>query len=493
MKKLILFSGLIWFSAFPVQADTLNETRAFFVDPTYDVSGRTQISATLRKISDNAYWYIEDAVWNALESTPLANHSAALNSLAAEFDYQIYPKLREIFGSEWNPGIDNDHRITVLFHDMKQDAGGYFSPNDEYPKERIIEGSSNEREMIYLNIKYLLNPRVKEFLAHEFQHLITFNQKVKIGGKDDDVWLNEARSEYTATYLGYEDNFIGSNLHKRKADFLAEPSDSLTEWRNEKADYANVNLFGQYLADRFGAAMMTKIIQSSKIGMESVNEALKTFNADHNFSRIFGDWLAAVFFNDCSLVESNRFCYQNPNLKDLRVSPTRTFSPTESAGIAFSQTIKNWAGNWHKFNQWPNVLKIEFSSQGENSRLRAFCLLSEFSGKIEIREAVFEPRSGGGEIGIIYLSNEPSQFTGVVCVPYNQYKTENFSDNDPTITISVRAEILSSQPVIFSPVIIPALPANPTATDISDVLTAAMRQALYIQANIHSPNALTLL
>lgn len=44
-----------------------------------------------------------------------------------------------------------------------------------------------------------------------------------------------------------------------------------------------------------------------------------------------------------------------------------------------------------------------------------------------------------------------------------------------------------------APVIIPTLPTIPTVTDIASVLTAAMQQVLYIQANIHSPNALTLL
>ncbi len=458
-----MISGIVY----QAKADSLNETRTFFVDITYDASGRTQISATLRKISENAYWYAEDAVWNALESTPLANHSAALNDLAVEFDSRIYPKLREFFGSEWNPGIDNDSKITILLEDITPDAGGYFNPSDEYPKEQIIEDRSNEREMIYLNIRYLLVPRLREFLAHEFQHLITFNQKDRILGKEEDIWLDETRSEYAITYAGYDSPFIGSNLQRRKTDFLAVvgPSDSLTEWRNGKADYANVNLFGQYLVDRFGSAVMTKIIQTPKTGIKSADGVLQSFNPYFTFSRVFGDWLIAAFFNDCSLIEANRFCYQNPNLMDMRVSPTRTFTLNEQSAIAFSQTTKDWAGYWYRFNQWAKILKVEFSSQNQNSRLRVFCLLNEFSGKIEIREITFNPQDAGGEKGIIYFSNEPPQFNSVLCIPFNQYKTDNFSYNDPTMTFAIKAEILQSQPVISpTPTPTPTPTSTPTPT-----------------------------
>jgi len=162
-----------------------------------------------------------------------------------EFDLVIYPKERTFFGSEWNPGLDNDKRITILVLPLIDSAGGYFNSNDEY--SRTVFSNSNQREMIYLNAFYAKKPDAKSFLAHEFQHLITFYQKTVLYNLEEDIWLNEARSEYAPTLLGYDNIYPGSSLEKRTELFLDSPSDSLTEWNNKIDDYGPVNLFLQYL------------------------------------------------------------------------------------------------------------------------------------------------------------------------------------------------------------------------------------------------------
>lgn len=447
MKKgLVIFFAVV-FLIFPdgTYADVLNETRTFWVSQEYDVSQRTQLSATLRKISVNAYWYMEDDFWNSL-GLVAANYVSALDNLALEFDSRIYPKLRELFGSEWNPGIDNDPKITILLHRMKTSAGGYFTPNDEHPAHQIKDGRSNEREIIYLNANHLQDPSAKVFLAHEFQHLITFNQRTKIRGEnsDDDIWLNEIRSEYTSAYLGYDADFRTNVLETRKRDFLAEPSDSLTEWRNEKADYANINLFGQYLADRFGSGIMTKIIQSSKTGTEVLDDALSAYGDSLNFSRVFGEWLVTVFLNNCSL-ENGKYCYKNPNLQNVKIAPTRIFSLTENASSSVSLKTKDWTGHWYQFNQWFKVLKVKISGSGPNSRLGALYIVNYSSGKTEVKELEIQKTSAGEE-AIVYLTNDPLVYNSAVFIVFNQFKTRNFSENEESVTLTLDAEILQEEP-----------------------------------------------
>ncbi len=131
-----------------------------------------------------------------------------------EFKNRIYPILTAAFGSEWKPGIDKDERITILFHPMKKDARGYFNPGDEYPK--IMSIRSNEKEMIYLNADFITSTQtINSFLAHEFLHLIDFNQKEKLQGVEEEIWLNEGRAEYASTLLGYDDVFTNSYLENR--------------------------------------------------------------------------------------------------------------------------------------------------------------------------------------------------------------------------------------------------------------------------------------
>ncbi|GAI17077.1 unnamed protein product, partial [marine sediment metagenome] len=277
--------------------------------------------------------------------------------LSNEFERNIYPTLTSNFGSEWKPGIDNDLRVTVLIHPMKKNAGGYFNSGDEY--SRLENPFSNEREMIYLNADYITNPLNKSFLAHEFVHLITFNEKEKIQGVTEEIWLNEARADYAPTLCGYDSEYQGSNLERRVKEFLKSPSDSITEWQGAPADYGALNLFTQYLVDYYGVEILKDSIQSSKIGISSLNYALKKNGFEENFSQIFTDWTITVLVNDCFLGE--KYCYKKENLKNLKIVPKSNFLPfTSESSLSVGYTTKNWAGNWHKIFGGKGTLTFEF-------------------------------------------------------------------------------------------------------------------------------------
>lgn len=90
---------------------TLGENKIFHIDPAYDASQRKEISATLRKISNQLYFYIDNDWWEKLFFVDKEKANIALSDLADEFEKKIYPTLTLNFGSEWKPGIDGDERI----------------------------------------------------------------------------------------------------------------------------------------------------------------------------------------------------------------------------------------------------------------------------------------------------------------------------------------------------------------------------------------------
>ncbi len=302
----ILFVGIVFLSL-PVfvSAVSLGEKADFFVDSTYDLSEREEISAILQRISPKAYFYVDNNWWRSLGYQKKQEIERAIRNLGNEFYYKIYPTLTSTYGSEWKPGIDKDNRITVVIHPMIKTAGGYFNNGDEYPLAQ--NPKSNEREMIYLNADYITDSLAKSFLAHEFIHLITFNQKEKISGTYEETWLNEARAEYASTLVGYDSEYEGSNLEKRVKIFLEEPSDSITEWKNTSADYGSLNLFTQYLVEQYGIEILADSLKSKEAGIKSLNYALEKNDFDIDFSQIFTDWTIAVSANDCSLGE--KYCY----------------------------------------------------------------------------------------------------------------------------------------------------------------------------------------
>jgi peptidoglycan hydrolase-like protein with peptidoglycan-binding domain len=361
MKTFLLFflTGVALVFPLGVQGAFVGETVSFSIDSERDLLQRKEISATLVKIGPEAYYYMESTVWNALSQVQQSDIAVALEDLDQEFHYVIYPTLRDFFGQEWTPGIDNDPRITVLLHRMKGENGGYVNVADQY--EKVRSPMSNQREMVYLNTERLGTSFMKSFLAHEFVHLITFNQKERLRGVSEDVWLNELRAEYASTLVGYDTPYQGSNLKRRVQNFSEKPNDSLTEWQNTLADYGSVGLFGQYIADQYGAKILVDSLHSSKTGISSLEEALASAGFTDTFGNVFVNWVVALVLNDCQYGE--RYCYHNPSLKSIRLIPQTNFLPSVGEStLALNNTTKDWAGNWIRVVGGKNVLSVEFQS-----------------------------------------------------------------------------------------------------------------------------------
>jgi len=355
MRKLIsgFIFALIFLMAIEVNAASIGERSQFYIDPNYDLNGREKLTAVLVAETPKIYFYIDENWWNFSSQSEIYQ---ILGQLGEEFENRIYPTLTSTFGSEWKPGIDGDERITILFHPMVEDAGGYFRTQDEYPKIQIP--NSNEREMVYLNANNIKSSYLKSLLAHEFLHLITFNQKEKKFNISEETWLNEARAEYAPTLLGYDDE-EDSNLQKRIQIFIDYPSDPLIEWQNKKYDYGVTNLFIQYLVDHYGKEILVDSLFSPKTGVDSLNYALSKRGFKENFSQIFLDWTIAVLINDCNF--GPKYCYLNKNLKDFYVVPQINFLPLRGKStLTINEITKNWAGNWYKIIGGKGNLKFEF-------------------------------------------------------------------------------------------------------------------------------------
>ena len=309
MRKIffILILTLLIFTGSNVLADSVSEKRNFYIDISYDLNTRKELEAVLVKVSNNLYFYIDKEWWDFAPRNKVYEY---LTELEQEFENNIYPNITSVFGSERNPGIDKDSRITVLIHSMKGGAGGYFRSNDGYPKVQVPD--SNQREMIYMNSEHITTHLAKSFLAHEFMHMVTFNQKENNYGLTEDVWLNEARAEYAITLLGYDD-LEDSNLKRRMESFSDDASDSVISWQGTKKDYASLNIFIQYLVDHYGVGILADSLKAGKTGIDSLNYALEINSFKQNFDDIFFDWTIAVLINDCTY--GSKYCY----LKQVKI------------------------------------------------------------------------------------------------------------------------------------------------------------------------------
>ena len=418
-------------------AATIGGVTNFNVDSDYDVNERSQVSAELVKSSSRLNFYVEKAWWDLQVAAKKTEILDNLEKVSFEFGNKIYPTLTSVFGQEWNPGVDGDEKITVLLHVMKEGIGGYFRSADGYVKLQIP--NSNEREMVYLPVANIDNVTLKLFLAHEFTHLITFNQKDRLQGVSEEIWLNEMRAEYALTVLGYNNPYEGSNLQKRMKDFLTRSSDSVTEWLGSRYDYASIGAFGQYVMDHYGINIFSDSIKSKSVGIASINEVLQKNGYQKSFSEIFADWTVAAAINDCSI--DFAYCYLNVNLKGLKVSPELIFLPVSSnSSLSVTNVTKNWTGNWQKIIGGKGDLHLKFSSiQGLDFKVPY--IIFDRNDNIQIK---FLELNDAQE-GEIIIKDFGGQYVSLLLMPSLQSKTEGFAGQEftypYTFTISISGQV----------------------------------------------------
>ncbi len=401
---------------FVVFADTIGQNQIFNVNSKYDQFARTSLNATLRQTSEHAYFYVEDRYWNNLSFNQQAALNGNISLLGKEFDNNIYPKETQFWGSEPNPGVDNDSKIAIVLEDLISGNGGYFDTTNQYPKKTVV--NSNEREIIFVSVE--AGSLAKIFLGHEFQHLISFNQKELTRKVQEDIWLNELRSEYSVSLLGYNDNFYNSSLERRVSTFLENPSDSLTEWPNVSADYAQVVLFGQYLVEQFGQAILNETLQNPAVGIDSINQFLQRHNYPYKFSDVFENWTVANYLNNNFM--DKRYGYQRDDLKNIHVTPQQSFLSYPSAYV-FNYNLKSWQPSWYKYELFslPSDKAVKISYNPD------YLFRVLYSDNL-------------GRVGVLnnpgYITN-PGGLNSVVLMPISEIETANFDNEETPRTLSI--------------------------------------------------------
>src|SRR3990172_2022328 len=104
-----------------------------------DQPGYMTITATVRLITERAYFFVEESV---------QVDDATLQRIGRDFEDAVYPRVTAAFGKEPSPGVDADPRISIV-HARLSGAGGYVTSTDSLP--RAVAPRSNEREAIYLD------------------------------------------------------------------------------------------------------------------------------------------------------------------------------------------------------------------------------------------------------------------------------------------------------------------------------------------------------
>jgi hypothetical protein len=286
----------------------------FYVITSFDNDKYEDVKVTARvaEVGQHCYVVIDKGADRTASETTKLNQRA--KTIATTFDTQIYPTNTQIFGAEPNPGVDKDARLFILLSPAVGNYGtdntlGFFAQRDEFPARtdgQAIYKHSNAKEMLYVSSRIVLSGAVDDYMgtiAHEFQHMINFNQKVLIPWskaadssklKSEDLWIDEGMAMYAIEANGYGLKAGGQVLENHVKKFQQEPASySLTQWDGnpDQSGYGAVYLFMDYLADRFGEDIIREIVANPRIGATNLDAVLRPRGT--TFNRVFHDWCLA--------------------------------------------------------------------------------------------------------------------------------------------------------------------------------------------------------
>lgn len=237
--------------------------------------------AELVAISDHAYFWLE---------VGLAADQETMIEAAAQLD-NYYLQLIEPFGQEQRPGIDQDNRFHVLHYLGAPDVVelGYFNESNQYPATLFF--SSNEREMIYLNMSRLEvgSDLYYGTLVHELQHLIQWNLD-----RNEAVWLNEGLSQLAEKLVGLDT--------AETIAYLQQPGIRLEHWDYEPsavyAHYAAAYLYIVYLWEQLGTQALAELTRHPANGLAAVQVVLAGYQPERSLETFSADWAVANYLDD---------------------------------------------------------------------------------------------------------------------------------------------------------------------------------------------------
>ena len=277
------------------------------------------IEATLVFAGEIVYFWVDSRVQVNLED---------VERIVTRFEEESYPTVRSLIGNEWNPGVDGDPHLYMLYTSgLGSSVAGLFWPSNEYSP--LVHEYSNGHEMFYLSADgvSLASGYIESVLAHEFQHMVHWNID-----RDEESWMNEGLSTLVELLLGFE---IGG------FDYLysLDTDKPLTRWPADPGSagehYGQVFLFLTYLYDRFGGEFIREIAANQANGLVGIDQTLATENIRDPISGdlltaedVFLDWAVSLALQDPGLADGRYGLQSYTNAPAPRFSDSFERCPT---------------------------------------------------------------------------------------------------------------------------------------------------------------------
>ena len=311
----------------------------------FDVIDLAEVPATVRRVVTDgtvtvAVW-VADQEWAATCAsrgdcvTREMVDAVTDRFLSPGANNDIYDWITNIFGAPWGPhevvGQDGQplllpaeaaNELHIMMFDIEGDGVapgtlGYVWRGHNFlrqPDDPVYQYSS-ERVILIMDAP-LLSLSESDFLAtlaHEFQHVIHFYQKLVLRDAFSEAWLNEQASEVAEDLVAdklmirgprgvaHDDPTAGEpeNQRGRLNVYNLYNDSQVTAWDDSGINYSLNYAFGAYLARNYGgAALYRDIVQSDRAGVGAIEAAMSAQGHDESFLELLVNWGAATLLSD---------------------------------------------------------------------------------------------------------------------------------------------------------------------------------------------------
>ncbi|WP_408955167.1 hypothetical protein [Natroniella sp. ANB-PHB2] len=239
-----------------------------------------------------------------------------VDRLVEEFDTNIYPILTEKFGQPSD--VDNNEKIMILLTKFNNpNTSGFFYPDD---LRRDVE-QTNFNDLLYLNLEKGTGRNLYPTLAHQFQHLIFYNQKLAANRQVDDIWINEGLAKLAEKVTGYIDygqegwswdggnDWVYSQSTAHPGYFMLTDEIAVIGEELSIPYLGGVGLFTVYLYEEYGVELLTTIMTAQESPQQVIIE-----ETGLELEQIFLNWITTNITDRVARVDSSVYNYQSFDL-----------------------------------------------------------------------------------------------------------------------------------------------------------------------------------
>ena len=319
-----------------------------------------EVDAVAQYVGSHGVLYVD-------ETAPAGGLSQVdLAAFGRRFDDVIYPTITGAFGSESD--LDANDRVVILFTPTVNRltpkgsdgfVGGFYYGVDLLPER----AGSNAGEVFYALVPdpsgLHSDPRPKArvlevtpaVLAHEFQHMVHFNQRVLAleAASNEALWLSEglaqmaeelaARVYEEAQSEGDTELFREGNT-SRARQYLFNPADVsliVASGRGSLAERGAGWLFVLYLAAQKGEGILAQLTATTSTGTDNVVARMGLA-----WEEVLADWWAALYLDRESV--GSRLTYPGLDLRDL-LGTDYVLEPEVLAATDFARSGSLWSSS----------------------------------------------------------------------------------------------------------------------------------------------------